>query len=90
MEEARMVAQQITVRLTHGWTIEDEATKRDLELLRHCAPQTMKFGVPLATAIDEWVSARGVCEGITLSDAVRFYQANRTDRLAVKTTAQVA
>ena len=90
MEEARMVAQQITVRLTNGWTIGDEATKRDLELLRHCEQQTMKFGVTLAAAIDEWVSARGVVEGITLSDAVRFYQANRTDLLAVRTTAQVA
>lgn len=90
MEEARMVAQQITVRLSNGWTIGDEATKRALELLRHCEQQTMKFGVTLAAAIDEWVSARGVVEGITLSDAVRFYQANRTDLLAVRTTAQVA
>ncbi|MFN5001088.1 MAG: hypothetical protein ACK5GK_07790, partial [Akkermansiaceae bacterium] len=36
MDEARMIAQQISVRLTNGWTAADEATRRDIDLLRHC------------------------------------------------------
>ena len=90
MDEARMVAQQTTVRLTNGFSTGDEATKRDIELLRHCEGLAKKFGVTLAAAIDEWVSARTAVVGITLSDAVRFYQANRTDLLAVKSIVQVA
>jgi integrase len=90
MEEARMVAQQITVRLANGWEAGGEVTKRDLELLRYYEQQTSKFGVTLAAAIDEWISARSAVNGISLSDAVRFYQANRTDLLAVRTTVQVA
>ncbi|MEI7908311.1 MAG: tyrosine-type recombinase/integrase [Verrucomicrobiota bacterium] len=90
MNEARMVAQQTTVKLTNGFSTSDEATKRDIELLRHCEGQAKKFGVTLAAAIDEWVSARTAVVGITLSDAVRFYQANRTDLFAVKSIAQVA
>ena len=90
MEEARMVAQQITVRLANGWEVGGEVTKRDLELLRYCEKQTSKFGVTLAAAIDEWISIRNAVKGITLSDAVRFYEANRTDLLKVKNTAQVA
>lgn len=39
MEEARMVAQQITVRLANGWEAGGEVTKRDLELLRYCEKQ---------------------------------------------------
>jgi integrase len=90
MDEARMVAQQITVKITNGWQIGSEATKRDLEILWHCERLAAKFGVTLAAAIDEWVSARTAVEGITLSDAVRFYQANRADLFAVRTIAQVA
>jgi integrase len=90
MDEARMVAQQITVKIANGWVIGGEATKRDLELLWHCQRQAEKFGVTLAAAVDEWVSARSVVVGITLSDAVRFYQANRTDLFAVKPVTQVA
>lgn len=85
-----MVAQQITVLLANGWEAGGEVTKRDLELLRYCEKQTSKLGVTLAAAIDEWISARNAAKGITLSDAVRFYEANRTDLLKVKTTAQVA
>ena len=36
MEEARMIAQQTSVRLTNGWTAGDEVTRRDIDLLRHC------------------------------------------------------
>jgi len=36
----------------------------------------------LKDGYDEWVSARTAVVGITLSDAVRFYQANRTDLFA--------
>jgi integrase len=68
----------------------DGATRRDIELLKHCEQQAGKFGITLAAAIDEWVSARTAVEGITLSDAVRFYQANRADLFAVRTIAQVA
>ena len=90
LDEARLVAQQTTVRLTNGLTTGDEAMKRDLEILRHCEGQAKKFGVTLAAAMDEWVRARTAVVGITLSDAVRFYQANRTDLLTVKSIAQVA
>jgi hypothetical protein len=68
MDEARMVAQQITVKIANGWVIGSEATKRDLELLWYCERQAAEFGVTLAAAIDEWVSARSVVKGIPLSD----------------------
>jgi integrase len=90
MDEARMVAQQISVKIANGWQIGGEATKRDLELLWYCERQAEGFGVTLAAAMDEWVSARSIVKGMALSDAVRFYQANRTDMLAVRTTTQAA
>ena len=90
MDEAKMVAQQITVKLANGWIIGSEATKRDLELLWYCERLAARFGVTLAAAIDEWVSARSVVVGITLSDAVRFYQSHRDDLNTVRTVAQVA
>jgi hypothetical protein len=31
-----MVAQQISVRPTNGWSLGDEVTRRDIEILRHC------------------------------------------------------
>jgi len=83
IDEAKMVAQQTTVRLQNGWTAGEETTRRDLEILRYCEGLAKRFGVTLAAAMDEWVSARSAVEGITLSDAVRFYQANRKDLLAV-------
>jgi hypothetical protein len=48
MDEARMVAQQISVRLTNGTPIGDEVTRRDLELLRHCEGLAQRFGVTLS------------------------------------------
>ena len=90
MEEARLIAQQTTVRLINGWSANDEVTKRDLELLRHCERKAQEFGVSLTAAMDEWTSARKAAGEITLSDAVRFYAANRIDLLAVRTITQVA
>ena len=90
MDEAKMVAQQITVKIANGWQIGSEATKRDLELLWYCERLAARFGVTLAAAIDEWVSARSVVVGITLSDAVRFYQSHRDDLNTVRSVAQVA
>jgi integrase len=90
MDEARMIAQQISVRLTNGWTAADEATRRDIDLLRHCERKAQEFGVSLTAAMDEWASARKAAGEITLSDAVRFYAANRIDLLAVRTIVQVA
>ena len=54
MDEARMIAQQISVRLTNGWTAADEATRRDIDLLRHCEQVAREHGVGLAAAMDEW------------------------------------
>ncbi len=88
--EARMVAQQTTVRLTNGGCVADEATKRDIEQLRHCEGVARKFGVTLTAAMDEWLSAKSALTDGTLVDAVRFYQAQRSDIRAVKTVAQVA
>jgi integrase len=90
MEEARLIAQQTTVRLTNGWSTCDEVTKRELELLRHCERKAQEFGVSLTAAMDEWASARKAAGEITLSDAVRFYAANRIDLLAVRTITQTA
>ena len=90
MDEARMVAQQITVKIANGWQIGSEATKRDLELLWYCERLAERFGVTLAAAIDEWVSARSGLGGTPLSDAVCFYQKNRDDLAAARTIAQVA
>ncbi len=90
MDEARMIAQQISVRLTNGGTATDEATRRDIDLLRHCEQVAREHGVGLAAAMDEWASARKAAGEIPLSDAVRFYQANRKDLLIPRTLAQVA
>ena len=89
IDEARLIAQQITVRLTNGLSSCDEATKRDIELLRHCERTAQGFGVTLAAAIEEWSSARKTAGEIPIADAVRFYAANRADLLAVRTIAQV-
>ncbi len=62
MEEARLVAQQITVLLTNGQVDGDEVSKRDLELLWHCECLAKQYGVSLSTAIDEWASARKAAE----------------------------
>lgn len=90
MEEARMIAQQTSVRLTNGWIAGDEVTRRDIDLFRHCEQVAREHGVGLAAAMDEWASARKVAGEIPLSDAVRFYHANRADLFAVRTTVQVA
>jgi integrase len=90
MEEARLIAQQITVRLANGFETGNEATKRNLEMLRHCEDLAAGFGVSLAAAMDEWVSARRTAGDIPIADAVRFYAANRADLVAIRTTAQVA
>jgi integrase len=90
MEEARMIAQQTSVRLANGWNAADEATRRDIDLLRHCERVAKDHGVTLAAAIDEWASARKAVGEIPISDAVRFYQANRKDLLIRRTLAQVA
>jgi integrase len=90
MEEARMIAQQTSVRLTNGWTAGDEVTRRDIDLFRHCEQVAREHGVGLAAAMDEWASARKAAGEIPLSDAVRFYQANRADLFAVRTNLQVA
>ena len=52
MDEARMIAQQITVRLKNGSPANCEVTRRDLELLRHCEQVAKSFGVTLAAAIE--------------------------------------
>jgi len=90
MAEARMIAQQTTVRLTNGGCVTDEATKRDIELLRHCEHAAKEFGITLSAAIDEWSSARRAAGDASLSEALRFYQANRRDILVTRTIAQVA
>ena len=90
IEEAKMIAQQITVRLINGGTETCEATRRDIDLLRHCERTAREFGVTLAAAMDEWVSARRTAGEIPIADAVRFYAANRADLVAIRTTAQAA
>lgn len=90
MEEARLIAHQISIRLENGFATGNEVTKRNLEMLRHCELVAAEFGVTLTAALDEWVNARRTAGNIPLSDAVRFYAANRIDLLAVRTIAQVA
>jgi integrase len=90
MDEARMIAQQTSVRLANGWTAGDEVTRRDIDLLRHCEKVAQEHGVALAAAIEEWASARKAAGEIPLADAVRFYRANRKDLLVTRTLAQVA
>ncbi len=89
MDEARMIAQQTSVRLTNGASAIDEVTKRDIELLRHCERTAEGFGVTLAAAIEEWSSARKLAGHTALSDAVRFFQTNRLDLLPVKPITEV-
>jgi integrase len=90
MDEARMIAQQTSVRLINGASAISEVTKRDLELLRYCEQTAERYGVPLAAAIEEWAGARKLAGNSVLSDAVRFYQANRLDLLPPKPITEVA
>lgn len=90
MDEAKMVGQQITVRLINGFTDTCEATRRDLDILRHCERTATEFGVNLAVAIEEWASARRTAGNVPLSDAVRFYAANRADLFPTRSNVQAA
>jgi integrase len=90
MDEAKMVAQQISVRLVNGWSLGDEVTRRDIEILRHCEGLARRNGVELVAAVEEWASARKTAGPIPLADAVRFYAANRTDIFPSRTVGQVA
>ena len=90
MDEAKMVAQQISVRLANGWSLGDEVTRRDIEILRHCEGLVRQNGVELVAAVEEWASARKTAGPIPLADAVRFYAANRTDIFPSRTVGQVA
>jgi integrase len=89
-DEARLVAQQITVRLTNGWVVGDEASKRDLELLHHCEGLASKFGVSLTAAMEEWASARKLAGEFSISEAVRIHAASRANLLVVKAVKDVA
>jgi hypothetical protein len=40
-----MVAQLISVRPTNGWSLGDEVTRRDIEILRHCEEVVRTFDV---------------------------------------------
>lgn len=90
MDEARLVAQQVTVRLSNGWIVGDEASKRDLELLGHCEGVARQFGVSLSAAMEEWANAKKAAGTISISDAVRHHMANRADLVAVKTIKEVS
>ena len=90
MDEAKMVGQQVTVRLINGNTDTCEATRRDLDILRHCERTATEFGMTLAAAIEEWASARRTAGSVPLSDAVRFYAANRADLFPTRSNVQAA
>ena len=90
MEEARLVAQQITVRLTNGWAVGDEASKRDLELLWHCESLAREYGVSLSAAIEEWAGARKIVGEVAIFDAVRSHMVSRGELSAVMSIRQVA
>ena len=75
MEEARMIAQQTSVRLTNGWTAGEEVTRRDIDLLRHCEQVAQEHGVGLAAAIDEWASARKAAGEQHLARLARWIRA---------------
>ena len=90
IDEAKMIGQQITVRLINGGTESCEATRRDIDMLRHCERTASEFGVTLAAAIEEWASARKTAGEVPIADAVRFYADNRADLVAIRSLAQVA
>jgi integrase len=90
MDEARLVAQQTTVRLTNGWVVGDEASKRDLELLGHCEALALRFGVSLSVAMEEWAGARKIAGGVAIADALRSYMASRGALSGVKSIKLVA
>ena len=90
MDEAKMVGQQVTVRLINGFTDTCEATRRDLDILRHCERTATEFGMTLAAAIEEWASARRTAGSVPLSDAVRFYATNRADLFPTRSNVQAA
>jgi hypothetical protein len=90
MDEAKMVGQQVTVRLINGGSDTCEATRRDIDILRHCERTATEFRVTLAAAIEEWASARRTAGNVPLSDAVRFYAANRADLFPTCSNVQAA
>lgn len=90
MDEARLIAQQITVRLSNGWSVGDEASKRDLELLKHCEGLARQFGVSLSVAVEEWASARKIAGKISIADALRGHMESLTNLTAVKSIKQVS
>ena len=90
MKEPRVTAQRAPARLTSGAPGACEAPRRDIDMLRHCERIAREFGVTLAAAVEEWASARRTAGEVPLSDAVRFYAANRIDLFAVRSNVQVA
>ena len=90
LDEARIVAQQISVRLTNGRAVGDEVSKRDLELLEYCEELAGKFGVSLSVAIEEWAGAKKIAGKVSILDAIRSHMASRNELSAVKSIKQVA
>ncbi|MEY4568757.1 MAG: hypothetical protein RLZZ398_196 [Verrucomicrobiota bacterium] len=90
IDEARIVAQQISVRLSNGWVVGNEVTKRDLELFGHCEALAQRHGVSLSVAMDEWAGARTIVGQISIMDAVRSHMAGLGNLSAVKSISQVA
>ncbi len=90
IDEARIVAQQFSVRLSNGWVVGDEVTKRDLELFGHCEALAQRHGVSLSVALDEWDGDSAIIGQISIVDAVRSHMAGLGNLLAVKSVSQVA
>ncbi len=89
-DEAQVVAQQITVRLTNGIATGDEVTRRDIELLRYCEQLAARFDLSLTVAMEEWVHARKLAGEIPLCEAVKGHTEAQQNSFPPRTTAEVA
>lgn len=79
LPDAKLFAQQKTVCLSNGITQITPATLRDIEVLKSCEQRATKFQLTLSAAIEEWTSARKRLNGVSLTEAVEFYNRHHRD-----------
>lgn len=68
LPEAKLFAQQKSVALANGIPVINEATLRDVEVMKSCESRASKLGFTLPAAMEEWFSARQSLLGVSLAE----------------------
>jgi integrase len=76
LPQARLFAQQKSVALANSIPEINEATLRDVEVMKSCESRAAKLGFTLPAAMEEWFSARQALSGVSLAEAAHFYNRN--------------